>query len=106
MPYAARRIAIARSVEGWQDDGREASFRRWLNRVARNAVIKFMGRERRQTAAEGGTDVLLRLEQLPDRDVVDATDNYEHELFVWAVRQVRAEFRENSWRAIWSCVNC
>lgn len=95
-------IAIARSVEGWRDDGRAASFRRWLSQVARNVVVKFMTRERRQIAGQGGTDFLERIEQATDV-ATDAAQvrQYEHELIVWAAEQVRNDFQENSWRAFW-----
>ena len=95
-------IAIARSVEGWQDDGETASFRRWLSRVARNVVIKFMTRERRQPVAEGGSDFLAHLEQLPDVSADETQGRkYEHELIVWAAEQVRGDFHETSWVAFW-----
>ncbi|MDB5389858.1 MAG: polymerase sigma factor [Planctomycetaceae bacterium] len=96
-------LAIARSVENWTDDGQEASFRRWLSRVARHVVIKFMTRERRQIAGQGGTDFLDLLEQAPDL-VADAaqTRQYEHELIVWAAEQVRGDFHEASWKAFWA----
>lgn len=94
-------LAIARSVAGWQDDGGEASFGRWLSRVARNVVIKFMTRERRQVGGRGGTDFLELLEQAPEPAAEEQIRAYEHELVVWAAEQVRGEFRETSWRAFW-----
>ena len=96
-------LAIARSVNGWQDDGQAASFRRWLSRVARNVVIKFMTRERRQIAGQGGSDFLQQLEGTTDAAADDArVRNYERELIVWAAEQVRSEFRETSWQAFWA----
>lgn len=91
-------LAIARSIDGWSDDGREASFRRWLATVSRNIVIKFMTRERRFDA-EGGTDLLDRLNQLPADPDPQQISRYEHELIIWAADQVRSEFRETSWKA-------
>lgn len=94
-------VAIARSVEGWRDDGDPASFRRWLNRVARNVVLKFMSRQRRQIGGQGGTDLQELLDRVPDpRD--DEARKYEYELVVWAAEQVRGEFRETSWKAFWA----
>jgi RNA polymerase sigma-70 factor (ECF subfamily) len=55
-------MAIAKSVEGWAPDGKNASFRRWLGCVARNVVIKFMVRERKQITGQGGSDFLTLLE--------------------------------------------
>jgi RNA polymerase sigma-70 factor (ECF subfamily) len=89
-------------VEGWRDDGRPGSFRRWLSRVARNVVLKFMARERRQAGGLGGTEFLELLEQVPDEASDQEQRAYEHELVVWAAEEVRGEFRETSWQAFWS----
>jgi len=93
--------AIARSVEGWRDDGSPASFRRWLHRVARNVVIKFLARERRQVGGRGGTDFLDMLQQVPEQPNEAQLRAYEHELVLWSAHQVQAEFHETSWRAFW-----
>ena len=95
-------VAIARSVDGWQDDGDPASFRRWLNRVARNVVVKFMARERRQIAGQGGTDWLEAVAHVPDVANEEREAEYEYELVVWAAEQVRGEFLETSWKAFWA----
>ena len=97
-------LAIARSVEGWNDDGRSASFRRWLGRVARNTVSKLMSRERRQIAGQGGTDFLQLMQETPDEVLDEQRSAYDHELVVWAARQVRGEFRETSWQAFWGTI--
>ena len=97
-------LAIARSVDGWQDDGEPASFRRWLNRVARNVVLKFMARERRQIGGQGGTDWLESLAHVPDAVGDERETAYEYELVVWAAEQVRGEFLETSWKAFWATV--
>ena len=91
--------AVARSVEQWRDDGDPASFRRWISSVARNVVIKFMSRERRQLGGQGGTDLVDLLHNV--RDDVDERQRqeYEYELILWAAEEVREEFRESSWRA-------
>jgi RNA polymerase sigma factor (sigma-70 family) len=94
-------LGIARSVEQWQSDGNPASFRRWLNRVARNAAIKFLTSERRQIRGQGGTDFLERLEQAPAEPSVAQAAEYESELIRWAAGEVRGEFRETSWKAFW-----
>jgi len=93
--------AIAHSVEGWKDDGNPASFRRWLHRVARNVVIKFLARERRQVRGRGGTDFCDLLQHVPEQPKEDQLRSYEHELVVWAARQVHDEFQETSWKAFW-----
>ena len=95
-------IAIAKSVDGWKPDGKVASFRRWLGRVARNVVIKFMVRERKQVTGQGGSDFLTLTEEIPDSSIdAEQARRYEQELIFWAAELVRGEFRETSWRAFW-----
>ena len=93
--------AIAHSVSQWQDDGSPASFRRWTSRVARNVVIKFMARERRQVGGKGGTELIEQLNQVADEADPRQDRLYQHELIVWAAEQVRSEFRPSSWQAFW-----
>lgn len=93
-------LAIARSVGDWRDDGDAASFRRWLTRVARNVVSRFMSRERREVGGQGGSDLLALLVNLPEVSD-DEARKYRRELIVWATEQVRCEFRETSWKAFW-----
>lgn len=97
-------LAIARSIDGWQPDGQAASFRRWLATVARNVVIKFMTRERRQASGQGGTEVLDLLQGVAAEPDADQIQRYEHEFIVWAAEQVRSEFIETSWVAFWATI--
>lgn len=97
-------LAIARSIDGWKDDGNAASFRRWLVTVSRNVVIQFMTRERRQTSGVGGTDMLSQLLNVADKPDEQLVRKYQHELVVWAAEQVRHEFLETSWQAFWATV--
>ena len=102
VPDATQQVllAIARSVDGWHDDGDAASFRRWMKRVARNVVIRFMLRERREVGGQGGTDLLELLANVPEAGDEQAVD-YEYELVLWAAEAVRCEFFESSWKAFW-----
>ena len=93
---------IARSVSGWQDDGQPASFRRWVSRVARNNVIKFMRRERRQVSGVGGSSLVALLSEVADDTTPDDQHRYDHELVVWAAERIRNEFRSTSWTAFWA----
>lgn len=97
-------LAIAKSVDGWSHDGQAASFRRWLATVARNIVIKFMTKERRETGGRGGTELVELLEQIPAEPDPRDIERYEHELIVWAAEQVRHEFIDSSWSAFWATV--
>ncbi len=97
-------LSIAKSIDGWKDDGNAASFRRWLSTVSRNAVIRFMSRERKQAGGVGGSDLVAVLQNVVDKPDEQHVRKYEHELIVWAAEQVRHEFLESSWRAFWATV--
>ena len=97
-------LTIAKSIDGWKDDGQQASFRRWLATVARNVVIKFMTRERKQAGGEGGTDTLELLNNVPAEPDAQQIKNYEHELISWAAEQVKQEFLPSSWAAFQATV--
>ena len=97
-------LTIAKSIDGWKDDGNAASFRRWLSTVSRNVVIRFMSRERKQAGGVGGSDLVAMLQNVVDKPDEQHVRKYEHELIVWAAEQVRHEFLESSWRAFWATV--
>lgn len=92
-------LAVARSVEQWESDGRPASFRRWLATVSRNIVIRFMQRESRQIAGDGGSAFLEQIRNCAAPPDAEFVQRYEHELIVWAAARVRGEFMESSWNA-------
>jgi RNA polymerase sigma-70 factor (ECF subfamily) len=93
--------AIARSSTQWNDDRQEASFCRWIHRIAQNIVMKFMARECRHVSGLGGTDAFEALAQIPDAHDDDLSRQYEHEFIVWAAEQVKGEFIGTSWQAFW-----
>ena len=104
MPDVVQQVllAVATFVDSWRDDGKAASFWRWLAVVSRNIVIKFMSGERRQTGGHGGTELVELLQQVPAAPVRDQVHRYEHELIVWAAEQVEDEFIDTSWAAFWA----
>lgn len=100
--------AVARDIEQWQPDGRSASFRRWLFRIARNRVLKFLGRRRAAPRTIGGSAAQQLLAAHCDpRESLSAEfqRQYRRRLLRWAADQVRREFRESTWQAFWrTCV--
>ena len=97
-------LSIAKSIDGWKDDGNAASFRRWLSTVSRNVAIRLMSRERKQAGGVGGSDLVAVLQNVVDKPDEQHVRKYEHELIVWVAEQVRHEFLESSWRAFWATV--
>jgi len=95
--------AVAKAVERWEHDPKRAKFRTWLQRVANNAILDALARAKPDRAA-GGSSVQAALTQEesrhgPDSDLLRL--EYRREVFRWAARQVRNEFRQDTWDAFW-----
>lgn len=97
-------MAVAKSVGGWTNDGKDGSFRRWLATVSRNIVIRFMTRERRQSSGQGGSQFIEVLNSVADEPDKELVHRYEHEFVVWAAEQVKEEFIATSWAAFWATI--
>ncbi|MEM8911675.1 MAG: sigma-70 family RNA polymerase sigma factor [Planctomycetota bacterium] len=95
-------MAIAGSVGNWKDDGGEASFRRWVSRVARNVVIRFMTRQRKQINGLGGSQALSLIAGQQEDTEPAMEQQYEYELILWAAQRVKTEFAEASWQAFFA----
>src|SRR5262249_26689896 len=95
-------------VEQWKPDNKPASFRRWLFRIARNRVIKFLTKERARIAGEGGQDAHRRLESFADQQESLSKEferEYRQQTLLVAGEEIRREFRETTWQAFWlTCI--
>jgi RNA polymerase sigma factor (sigma-70 family) len=93
--------AVANAIERWEPDPERGRFRSWLSQIVRNAATNALTRVRPDTAT-GGTDVVSRLAQHPERDP-EATEDFENEyrraVFRWAQDRIREEFQESTWSA-------
>lgn len=100
--------AVVRDIEQWKPDGAAASFRRWLFRITRNRVARFLGRPKLGTIAAGGSDAQELLAAQPDLHEPfgdDVERDYRQHLLLCATVQVRPEFRESTWQAFWqTCI--
>lgn len=96
-------VTISNKVVDWKIDQRRGSFRRWLNRVARNAVVDCFRRQKGDPPV-GGSAVVSILNDQPDRhEVLQEAVEREHRrsVFRWAARRVRGEFHDSTWHAFW-----
>ena len=94
-------LRISGAIERYQPDGAEASFRRWLFRVARNVVDTFLSRQARRPELLDDRQIEEVLNAtLPasaESDLFDA--EYRQQVLAWATEQVRCEFRDSTWQA-------
>ncbi len=94
---------IARAIGDWRKDADRGTFRGWLLRIARNAILNTLTR-RRPDAARGGTSVVERLRDCPvERDEWETLveDEPPRMLVRWAAGEVKHEFHSDTWQAFW-----
>ncbi len=97
-------MTVSRSIDGWDPDKERGSFRGWLRRVARNLLINWLNRRRRQAIAIGGSDLQSMLDRLPDDsgpETVEFDQELRRALFQRAAEQVRGEVQPATWQAFW-----
>jgi RNA polymerase sigma-70 factor (ECF subfamily) len=95
--------AVAKAVEQREHDPARARFSTWLHRVAANAILDAVTR-RKPDRGSGDSALQAVLNQQPspggpDSDLLRL--EYRREVFRWAARQVRKEFRKETWDAFW-----
>jgi RNA polymerase sigma factor (sigma-70 family) len=92
--------AVAGAVRRWQPDAARGRFRAWLNRIAHNRIINALTRRAPDRAVGGDpTTDWLAAPDGPDSELLRT--EYRREVFQWAARQVRGEFRPDTWQAFW-----
>ncbi len=91
---------VVGSIGAFEYDPVKGSFRGWLLTVARNELRRMKSRLDATMIGTGKTDVVHLLESEPTRAEEDKWEKeYQLHLFHWAVKQVKAEFRESTWKA-------
>ncbi len=96
--------AVAGAIDRYDPDPALGSLRGWLFRIARNLMINLLAARRARPQATGDSDVWEMLERVPAPDAADTTffdAEYRRRIFLWAVDQVRSDFRPSTWKAFW-----
>jgi len=96
-------VAVAQAVEQREHDSKRAKFRTWLHRVANNIILDVLTRRKPDRGA-GGSSLQTALAQKASREGPDSDLlrlEYRREVFRWVARQVRKEFRQETWDAFW-----
>jgi RNA polymerase sigma factor (sigma-70 family) len=96
--------AVAAAIDRWDPDPAKGRFRAWLFRIARNLLVNFLARERRQTRGSGRTSVQDLLDAQPATDAgaeADFVAEFRRRAFRWAAQKVKNEFTESTWQAFW-----
>lgn len=95
--------AAAAGIDKFHRDRPGDSFRGWLRGIARNQVLMYFRKNRRQILAEGGSDAQYRLEQLADPlpMPLEGESVQVSEVHRRALELVRGDFAEPTWQAFW-----
>ena len=95
--------AVAKAVEQREHNPKRAKFRTWLHRVTNNAILNALSRGRPDRGTGGSSlEAVFNQQEShsgPDSDLLRL--EYRREVFRWAARQVRNEFRRDTWDAFW-----
>lgn len=79
------------------------TFRGWLFSITKNKVLDHFRRQKRQPRAVGGTEIQVRMAQIPASEpaspVDEADDLAEKRLFGAALEGLRHQFHERTWQA-------
>lgn len=92
-------LRIHGAIERYQPDGADASFRRWLFRVARNVAITFLSRQARQAVSLDDDLDLSGPEGEAGLESDPFDQEYRQQVLAWALQQVQREFHTNTWSA-------
>lgn len=97
-------VVVSHKIAEWRPTSPKGAFRAWLVTIARNAIVNALTR-RTPDAAVGGSSMLGRLGNQPDRNEANAETDIDEEfrrgLFRRAAEQIRPEFQEATWSAFW-----
>ncbi len=95
--------AVAGAIEGFRRDYPGASFRGWLWTIARNEVCNYRARAAHSPQAIGGTDMQLRLADIPEASGDGSDCSQANDESAGVVRRaldvIRGDFQEQTWLA-------
>ncbi len=93
--------AVASGLDGFRRDRPGDTFRGWLRVITRNKLLDHFRRRDKQPEAQGGTTANRRLNEVPDQELPDDTEEDLGALYHRALELVRGEFESRTWEAFW-----
>lgn len=97
--------AVSVSAGRLEYDPQRGSFRGWLFTIVRNQLRTFLSARRpglNQGSGDEAMQRLLEAQEAPGADPARLWEQeWERQLFAWAVEQIRPRFHEATWQAFW-----
>lgn len=91
-------LSTARAVGDWQPEEGGARFRNWLGRIARNAILNALAREKPDKAAGSTTvDALLNAVSAQESAETSLVREARLEAFRWAAAHVQLVVQPETW---------
>jgi RNA polymerase sigma-70 factor (ECF subfamily) len=100
--------SVARAADSWSVGVEYGSFRAWLAKVTRNAVINLLERDAKHRGI-GNSLSFDRLFEIPDTvddSIAIWNREYEIQVFQLAATRVKARFQDDSWKLFWRTTAC
>lgn len=93
---------VAGSIESWDSQSKNSTFRGWIHRITRNLTIDFLRKIKSQRSQYPKDDASLS-------QIVDTSEDqskeffaeYEKQLFQWAAQKLKPTFKPTNWEAFW-----
>jgi RNA polymerase sigma-70 factor, ECF subfamily len=98
--------AASLGIATFSHDRTGDTFRGWLHTIARHKAMDFWRRYEQRPDVFGGSEALVRMQQVPDTDSdTNAEDPQDADqisaVFHRALGLLRGEFEERTWQAFW-----
>lgn len=94
--------SVAGAIPRFEYDPARSSFRNWLFTVVRSKLNNFFAVQARQPRRAGESTLERFAEREPDRALEESWQrDYQANLVSWAARQIRGEFKAQTWDAFW-----
>ena len=96
-------VSVNQAISCLDYDPHKGKFRGWLYTIVRNKIRNFWRRPKPGVRGSGDTSVneLLQNQTQEDDSLHQWEQEYEQQLYHWAIEQVRDKFRETTWQAFW-----
>ena len=102
-------LSVASNLDRFRKERPVDTFRGWLYTITRNKVRDHLRRRAAEPAAAGGSEALLKLQQILDPNANSeppeiTDDGILDEMLRKALESIRGEFHDRTWQAFWGVV--